>query len=312
MASTRQDYGKDIPILKHFTSALLLYKHTGSENALLLANEALKQITDLELKSGPLLLRFNTLNHNNILTRILLDANLGLPLPLNGCLPTRYEKIFESAGIVRYRYDDFALTITRENTAILKVQNGHLKTYIKLTGSFFARGKMKTQIIKKINGGYRCKYQIDWGYIRPIENLHEKDWNQINQNSRNKVNMQKLIYQVDVFPHKSGLNIHITSEGTPNVPIKLEFIFDEGGMLYTEHITQPGISGSYSIVGESFTYERYGEKLAVEGGFNFHNYAPEMRGSDPMPQSSYCVFFTGFTPIDSNIKISAPRFSEIN
>ena len=221
----------------------------------------------------------------------------------------RYEKSFESAAIVRYRYDDFTLTLTRENTTFLKVQNGHLKAYIKLTGSFFARGKMQTQTIKKIDGGYRCLYQVEWGYIRPIENLHEKDWHKINHTAREKANMQKLIYQIDVMPVKSGVNLHITSEGTPDIPIKLEFIFDEGGMLYTKHTTQPGISGGYSIIGESFSYERYGEKLLIDGGFNLHEYAPNMRGSDPMPQSSYCVFFTGFTPIASNIVITAPPFS---
>ena len=82
-------------------------------------------------------------------------------------------------------------------------------------------------------------------------------------------------------------------------------------MLYTGNTTQPGKAGNYSIIGESFRYERFGEKFAVEGGFNLHEYAADMRGSDPMPLSSYCVYFTGFTPLDSIITINAPPFSDI-
>lgn len=311
MASTRQDYGKDVIPVKNLLPSLLLYRQNGSETALTMATELFKMIDALELKTGAPMQKFNTLHHQNLLTHFLLSPSLAAPLPQDNGLPAHYEKVFELAGIVRYRNGSFSMTIIKDNPTFLKVQNGSLKSTIRLAASFFGKGQMKAQTITKITGGYRCFYRVDRGYVRPVENLHEKDWKKIPPDLREKANMQTIVYQIDVMPYKEGVYLHITSEGTPNVPLKLEFIFDEGGMLYTGHTTQPGMPGGYAIIGEGFSYERYGEKLLVEGGFNRHEYAPTMRGSEPIPQNAFCVFFTDFTPVDAEIKLTTPKYTEI-
>ncbi len=311
LASRRQDYGKDIVPVRNFLPALLLYRRNADKNALVLANALLRQMDALEVKAGPPAKRFASLNHQNLLTRLLLDPALADLLPQTGTIPVRYDKLFELAGIARYRHDDFTVTIIRDNPALIKIQNGCLKAVVRLAASFFGRGQMKAQTIKKIDGGYRCTYDAKQGYVRPVEDLHEKDWQAIDHSKREKVNIQHLCYQVDVFPAGNSITMQVKAAGTPNVPLKLEFVFEEGGMLYTEHTTQPGMPGGYAIVGEGFSYERCGEKLLVEGGFNCHEYAPFMRGSEPMPQNSFCVFCTDFTPVDTEIKITAPPFAEI-
>ena len=311
MASRRQDYGKDVIPVRNFLPALLLYRKTGDKNALVLANALLRQMDALELKAVPPMKRFGSLNHQNLLARFLLSTGIAAPLPADDGIRTRYEKAFDLAGIARYRHEDFTLTLIRDNPALIKIQNGHLKTYIRLAASFFGKGKLCAQSIEKIEGGYRCLYKTEKGYYRPVENLHEKNWFKIDHSMREIINVQYLSYQVDVFPSGNSVTLKLDAAGTPDIPLKVEFIFEPDGVLRTAGTTLPGTSGGYAISGERFTYERFGEKLTVDGGFNRHEYAPNMRGSDPIPQNSFCVFFTGFTPLDTELKIIAEPYTEI-
>jgi len=311
LASRRQDYGKDIVPVRNFLPALLLYRHNGSDTALVMATELLRLMDELEQKAGPPMQRFATLNHQNLLTRLLLEPALASDLPNCAGMPMKYEKHFSGAGIVRYRHNSFTATIIRDNPTFLKIQNGYLKAYIRLAASFFGRGKLCAQSIEEINGGYRCIYKAERGYLRPMENIHEKDWEKIDHSKRETANIGYLEYQADIYPDGNSVALRIRSTGTTDIPFKIEFIFEPEGILRTAHTTQPGIPGGYAIAGENFEYERYGEKLLVEGGFNMHDYAPSMRGSEPMPQGTYCVFFTGFTPVDAAIKITAPPYAEI-
>lgn len=312
LASRRQDYGKDVIPVRNFFSALMLYRHNGNKTALILATELLRLLDALALKSGPPMKSFTSLNHQNLLTSFLLNPALGTPLPPAGTIPAQYEKLFEAAGIARYRHDDFTVTVIRDKTTVIKIQNGSHKTFVRLAASFFGnRGQMKAQHITKIDGGYRCTYEAEQGYVRPIEDLHEKDWENIDLSKREKVNVQHLRYQVDVFPAGNSVLLKIKAADTADVPVKLEFIFETDGMLTTANSAQPGMPGGYAILGERFTYERFGEKLVIDGGFNRHEYAPQLRGSEPMPQNAFCVFFTGFTPLDTEIKITAPPFTVI-
>jgi hypothetical protein len=143
-----------------------------------------------------------------------------------------------------------------------------------------------------------------------VEGLHEKDWQAIDHSKREEVNIQHLRYQIDVRPAGNSVTLQVTATGTPDVPVKFELIFEADGMLTTANTTLPAMPGGYMIAGERFAYARFGEKLMVDGGFNCHDYAPAMRGSEPMPQNAFCVFFTGFTPLDNTIIITAPPYAE--
>jgi hypothetical protein len=213
LASTRQDYGKDVIPVRNFFASLLLFRHDGNKTALVLATELLRLLDALELKLGPPMKRIGSLNHQNLLTRFLLNPALGDPLPQAGTIPARYEKLFELAGIARYRHDDFSVTIVRDNPTVLKIQNGSLKATVRLAASFFGScGQMKAQTINKIDGGYRCTYAAEQGYVRPVEGLHEKDWTEIDHSARKKTHIQHLSYQLDVF--SGGQFRHAAGEGS--------------------------------------------------------------------------------------------------
>ena len=304
MASRRQDYGKNIIPVRNFLPALLLYRRTGCETALALATELFRGMDTLELKSGPPAQRLGTLHHPTLLTHFLLNPALAAALPDGPGLPLKYNKYFVGAGVARYRHGHCTLTLVRDNPVFLKLQNGHLKMYLRVAASFFGRGKLCAQTIKPIDGGYRCRYEAEKGYYRPIGNLHQKEWENIDHTKRETVLLQHLCFEADVFAIGNTITLRIRSDGTADVPFKVEFVFEPDGIMRTVGTTQPGLPGGYTIAGEPFTYERFGEILRIEGGFHQHEYI-DMRGSEPMPPNSYCVFFTGFTPIDYEITITA-------
>ncbi len=111
------------------------------------------------------------------------------------------------------------------------------------------------------------------------------------------------MFKADVFASGNTITLRIRSDGTADVPFKVEFVFEPDGIMRTVGTTQPGLPGGYTITGEPFTYERFGETLRIEGGFHQHEYI-DMRGSEPMPDKAYSVFFTGFTPLDHEITLT--------
>jgi len=162
---------------------------------------------------------------------------------------------------------------------------------------------MIAQDIAPIGGGYRLAYEYEQGYTRPLPGIQEADWWKIDHKTREKANMQKLRWQADVIFRDGGISLHILTDGTPRVPAKLEFILPPGGFLKTTGSTFQALPGGWAIAGETAAYDLGGESIRLSGCFNEHNYASDMRNSDPQPTGQFCVYCTGFTPLDRVLEI---------
>ncbi len=304
LASRRQDYGKDAIMVRHFFSCWMAARRTGDPKLQWLAGQFLKQMDDQRLRYGAPGQIAATLHHQSLLARFLLDDSLKGDMPEGEPMRDVYDKSFPLAGVVRHRNGNWTCSLLKGNSTFMKVQNGTLKAYVKLVGSYFARGRMQAQEITAIEGGYRLTYRDVWGYVRPIKDLHQPDWHKIDKSAREDANMQLLVWQVDVLFEDSAVRLEISSEGTPEIPMKLEMIFTEGGMLRAQGLATPGRAGSYVLLAGDALYERYGEAIGVEGGFCEHDNAPAMRGSDPQPMEQFCVYMTGFTPVKRSVRIT--------
>ena len=307
LASRRQDHGKEPQMVHHFHAYYRAAERTGSGRFAWMANRLLERLEHLRVNIGPPREIGASLYHQNLLTRFILEP--AVELPAEEPMPLHYTRYFERLGVVRHRSGEWTCSLLRENSAFMKLQNGSLKVYVKLACTFFQHGRLLAQQIIPIDNGYRLVYEREWGYLRPLPGINEPDWWKIDHKSRENANMQKHCWQVDVVFRESGLTMRVRTEGTPRVPVKLECALTPGGLiktfepLGTGHMTLPAMPEGWVIAGENVAYDLDGNIFCLSGGFNEHHYAPIMRNSDPPPRDRFCLYCTGFTPMDRTLEI---------
>ena len=300
LASRRQDYGKEAWMIHHFHGYYRAAIRTGDGRFAWMANRLLEQMEKLRVGIGSPGEIGASLNHQDLLTRFLLDPPQSLPA--EEPMPLCYERSFEGAGVVHRRSGNWTCSLLRDNSTFMKVQNGSLKMYVKLACTFFQYGRLLPQEISAIEGGWRLTGGAEHGYVKPLAGINQPDWWKIDRDSREKANMQKHRWLVDVLFREDGLDMRVRTEGTPDIPVKLECILPPGGLIRTGGVTAPALPGGWAIAGEPVIYDHGGERIGVSGGFNEHDYAPDMRNSDPAPAGRFCLYCTGFTPVDRVIK----------
>ena len=303
LASRRQDCGAEPQMVRHYYSYHKAAVRTGDGRFAWMANRLLTQMKNLRVGAGAPRAVGSSLHHNGLLARFMLEPPGQLPDETPA--PLSYDRFFAGAGVVRHRDGDWTCSLLRGNSVFLKFQNGGLKVYAKLACTFFAHGRMLADEIIKTDEGYRLVCEREWGYVKPLPDIREPDWNKIDHAARGRANMQRHRWQVDVAFNGAGLTMRIMTEGTPGIPVKTEFILPPGGLLRTGSTTAPALPGGWVIAGRLVEYEHGGERIRIGGGANEHVYAPDMRNSDPRLADRFCLYFTCFTPVDQIITIEA-------
>ena len=221
-------------------------------------------------------------------------------VPVSFC----YDKFFPQIGVVRHRRHHWTCSLLKINSTFMKLQNGGLTIYVKLACTFFQHGRLVAEEICPIDGGYRLTCEKEWGYVRPLADIHQPDWWKIDKDARERANMQKHRWQADVLFTEDGLTLGIQTTGTPRIPAKLEFILPPGGLLRASGLTVQAAPGGWAVAGESASYTLGGDEVRISGCFNHHHYTANMRNSDPMPPGRFCLYCTGFTPLDEKLAIT--------
>ena len=301
LASRRQDYGNEAQMVHHFYSYYLAAARTVNKNFMWMAARLLRQMENLQAHIGQPHDIAASINHQNLLTRFMLDTPH--QLPCEEPMPIKYDKFFNTAGVARVRQGNWTCSLLKDNSTFMKLQNGNLKVYFKLACTFFQFGRLLAQEITPIENGYRMICEQEWGYVRPIKNLNEPDWHKIDRNIRDKANMQKHKWQVEIIIKENGLSLYIHTDGTPRIPIKLECILPPGGLAKTAGSSFEAQPGGWMIAGEAVTYYLGGEAIRFSGCFNKHDYTNNMRNSDPSPPGRFTIYCTGFTLINKLIEI---------
>ena len=301
LASRRQDYGQEPQMIRHFYTYYQAAARTGDGRFAWMAETLLARMRQLRVQIGSPRETGASLHHQHLLTRFLLDP--GLALPRAEPMPTRYDRWFERIGVVRRRGGEWTCSLLRDNSTFMKVQKGSLKMYVKLACTFFQHGRLVAQEITPVPGGYRLSCVNEWGYVLPLQGIQEPDWGKIDHHARSRANMQRHCWRVDVLFRAEAIALRIRTEGVPRVPVKLECVLPPGGLLTSANLTAPALPGGWAIAGGAVRYDCGGERIRIDGGFNEHTYAPNMRNSDPPPTGRFCLYCTGFTPMDREIEI---------
>ena len=210
--------------------------------------------------------------------------------------------------ILRTKRNGVLYSVLARNPDFLHITVGNLSVRARMCSSFFAMAQFLPDTIEKINENrYRMTFVTSADYKRPFDTPPEGSENywSMDYNSRKSVCLCEYGYILDLTFTEKGMDLHIQTTGTPNVPFKLEFatapdVFVKAGTAMTQ--AQPGgfICASEGDVSLS-SYD--GDRITFKGAFAKHFYHKTMRGSLPVSPSQYTVFFTDFSPVDRTLSI---------
>lgn len=220
-------------------------------------------------------------------------------------VPTNYNIFYENSGIVRIRKENVSYTILKNNSNFLFITNGNIRCYMKICASFFAIAQFKAQEVIKKENGYRLVFKTQGNYRMPFEEKPQtSDWRKMDHSKRQLVNILDLVFYVDIYEKEDGLDLHIVSEGCDRVPVKLEFCFTPYSICEGESFVLTGEPGQSMVLKSGYISANKGnDTITIGPAFGLHNYASDMRGSEPQSENDYTVYFTDYTNIDKRVEI---------
>jgi len=297
MASRRQDYGTQALPLDYYDNYLLAGLRLDNPRYLDLAG----RIHDLAVARG-----------QPVNALLLFMSRPGLRDQVLPTEPVSFSCRHHNtrAGVVRLREGDRSLSLQAGNTRFLKYQMGSNTVYLKCATTFFGdKGRFVSETIEPQPDGYRLQYSCEWGYKRPLDAAPSSSlWDDLDHASRQDVQMQQLDATVDVRWEEGAAVLDLHTRGTPEVLLKLEFIFKPGGVLSTEALRVPGLEDGHALHRSGVaTYHLGCDQIHLSDGFGEHDYARPMRGSEAPDPGTFIVYMTGYTPVSRRIRISGSR-----
>lgn len=226
-----------------------------------------------------------------------------------------YDIFYEKSGIVRKRVSDATLTLIKDRPLMCKLQYRNKRMYVRFAGSFFGPlAQFAAQEIEKTERGYRLTYRRRWGYKRPLEIPQDtSDWTKMDHTKRADVCMQDFNVAIEFAMDAGRLEISVTTDGTSNIPTKLELMFDAGGVYSTDDTELISREGDYIFLKRGSAFYTFADhtRFAVNGGFYRHHYAKNMRGAIPGDPKAFSVVMTDLTPEDRAVTVRFGSEQEI-
>ena len=217
-----------------------------------------------------------------------------------------FRKHFVKSGIVRAREGDLTLTLVKNNPLFARIQYGTHVLFLRLAGSFYAKGQFAAQSIEDTEDGWRMRYAVRWGYKGPLDPPPEtSDWRSMDHSRRPDVFMQDYVLTVDVSFGPGKVGLRIQSEGIERVPMKLEWLTESGALFDNDGIELRTRKGDYLYPKTERMRLVYPDRHAATicGGFHSHDFGENMRGTIGGDNERVFVAFTGQTPIDQTVTV---------
>jgi len=213
-----------------------------------------------------------------------------------------------NSNIVRAKQNGILYSVLARNPDFLHITVGHISVRARMCSSFFAKAQFLPDRIEQIGEKqYRMVFETAADYKRPFDTPPEGSENywSMDYSSRESVCSCEYGYILDLTFTENGMELHIRTTGTPNVPFKLEFatapdVHVRAGSAMTK--AQPG--GFICAREGDISLSNYeGDRITFRGAFARHFYHKDMRGSLPVSPSQFTVFFTDTSPVDRRISI---------
>ena len=217
-----------------------------------------------------------------------------------------YVKHFEKSGIVRARKGDFSLTLMKERPLFAILQYKKHIAYLRLAGSFYAKGQFAAQNIEETDRGFLLSYRIRWGYKGVLpEKPKTSVWAEMDHSLRPDIFMQDFVLLVHVILEENGARFEIESQGVECVPTKLEIMLQPGGCYITYSVELNARGGDYLYQKSPSAIYRYSDhhKLHIDGAYHKDSYGENMRGTLMRDEKSVFIALTQATPVKEAVTL---------
>jgi len=218
-----------------------------------------------------------------------------------------YVKLFEKSGIVRARKGDFSMTLVKERPIFAMLQYKNHVAYLRLAGSFYAKGQFAAQTLEETESGFLMTYKMRWGYkgVMPTK-PSTSVWADMDHSLRPDIHMQDYILKVHVTFCENSAEFEIVSEGVECVPTKLEIMLAPGGNYVTDSVEINARGGEYFYQKSDKSEYRYSDhhKLCISGGYHKDSYGEAMRGTLMRDDQSVFIAMTQATPVKEKVTLT--------
>ncbi len=233
------------------------------------------------------------------------DPSLWNELPASSTLPTNYAKAFPYSGLVRIRRGVWDATILSNNATWLTFHKGNaIMQGMRVAASFFGKGQFQSEKVTQQGNTWVLTRSLEGPYYQPFSAdkvAPDGDWDKMPRSRRTQSEVQKLDTTVKISEANNGLQIDISITGTEGVPVALELIFREGGIV--EGVTKhPKKDKAYLLSGESSSYTVGADSIRFGTGKVEHK-GVQLRGALPALDTP-TVYLTGFTPFTHTLTLS--------
>ena len=294
--SRRQDVGKAPDWTMYYSNFLQMALVTGDGDFAWVADRMLEQLE--KRPCAPYCEQFSELILNPGLRARLAEIQPAAP-------SFNYNRFYEASGVARFREGDFALTIVKERPVFIKFQYKNHAGYVRMAGSFFARGQFAAQSLTQTEDGYELRFHDRWGYKRPLpEKPETSDWTKMDHTKRESVAMQDFDMAVRIHLCADGMTLDVSGEGCENIPSKLELLFEPNGHYLTENVIARAHGGDYFFQKGDCEYifdDHSG--FAVQGGFRAHHAGEHLRGTLGADDDHFFIAMTAFTPYHGHVSV---------
>ena len=219
-----------------------------------------------------------------------------------------FHAFYPDSNIVRVKEKGVSYSLLARKFNFLFANVGSINLCARMCSSFFAIAQFLPEKIEQIGEKkYRMTFHASADYKQPFDVPpagSEKYWT-MDYNSRKSISPCEYGYCVDVEFIENGVRMRIRTEGTPNVPFKLEFAVTPGVYVGAGSAMTVAQAGQFICAKEGdITLCNYeGDHIAIRGAFAEHFYHQNMRGSVSPTPNKFMVYCTGSSPIDRTVEI---------
>lgn len=227
------------------------------------------------------------------------------------CVPGNFSFYQPKSNIFRVRRNKWSYAILgNENPNFLFFRCGGTHCYMRICASFFAVAQFSAQKLEKVGDGYKLSFRAYADYKQPYDVPPKTSvWTEMDYSARRIIMPLELFIDAELTPLDDGFDIHVSTRGCKDVPIKIETVVSSGTRIITDEFIQTASAGGSLVLrkGKLTLDDMGGNLIDISGAFASHTYTKTMRGSLPQSGEDFTVYFTAQTDIDRTVSV---RFSK--
>lgn len=246
------------------------------------------------------------------LTMYMLDLGLKDFDPVLESYPTSYN-IFHK-DIVRFKKEDFSVTLLTRSPNFLFVQKGSLKCFVRICASFFAVAQYIPKAIEQIGKDtYQMTMSAHGEYYGPMPIKPATPvWKDMDHSLRPVNNKVDLEWTVTVEIKSDRVSLDVKTTGCDRVPCKIEFCLSASGKVEYDSKEYDALADEYICVNaKEVIITKDQDSLMLTDAFSEHSYHKDMRGSVAPALGAFTVYYTDFTHIEKKIDIIGKKKEKI-